>query len=391
MSMLSELESYQQLYQTPEFWKQLEECQGNELSRQNQLRKQFPVEVVRAGLLIAQLRELAAQKFTHADQMWMTRQTLEQATQETIAQHKAKRFANLADQRVYDLCSGLGGDALAIARSQQVECYDINPLVSQCLQWNSQVYGVESQLGTHLLDITTESWNEKVVQIDPDRRDANGNRSRRLEGYTPNLEWLQELVLTARCGALKLGPASNFGGKFQQVEVELISLGGECKEATVWFGELANTETPWRATSLPSGETIAGDPLFSRAPIGPVQRYVYDPDPALVRSGLIDQLACEQGATRLDEADEYLTSDEIRNSAFLTCFEVLEVLPNNEKQLRQYFRKNPVHEIEIKCRHVKVNPDLVRKKLPRTGEGSRVVIFARVEGKSQILIARRMT
>ena len=43
-------------------------------------------------------------------------------------------------------------------------------------------------------------------------------------------------------------------------EIELVSVSGECREATVWFGELKG-DAPYRATVLPGGESIAGDPM----------------------------------------------------------------------------------------------------------------------------------
>ena len=78
--------------------------------------------------------------------------------------------------------------------------------------------------------------------------------------YNPNLAWMQEATRSAAGGAIKIGPASNFIQKFPGCEIELISLRGECREATVWFGEMADCEQ-FRATVLPTGETICGDPL----------------------------------------------------------------------------------------------------------------------------------
>src|SRR5207253_4549 len=145
----------------------------------------------------------------------------------------------------------------------------------------------------------------------------------------PGLETLARLMAEFGGGAIKCSPASNFGGKFPRAEVELVSLNGECKEATIWFGELAEPGL-WRATALPSGETLAGDPLSAVAPFAPLGRYLIDADPALVRSGLIDLYAVRQGLGRLDDAEEYLTGDTIPNSHFAQSFEVVAQLPNNE-------------------------------------------------------------
>ena len=128
----------------------------------------------------------------------------------------------------------------------------------------------------------------------------------RVEDYVPGLDYLQRLTRTGRGGAIKLSPAANFGGKFRDVEVELVSLHGECKEATIWFGELRGTAS-WRATILPTGETITGEPLDFTANISAPLQYVFDPDPAVVRAGLVDAVAVQLGLNRLDPAEEYLT------------------------------------------------------------------------------------
>ena len=130
--------------------------------------------------------------------------------------------------------------------------------------------------------------------------DALPTRASR-KGLEPGVGFLQDLMTRCRGGAIKVGPASNFGGKFDGVEIELVSLAGECKEATLWFGELAG-EAPFRATSLPTGETIAGHPLDCSVPITRLGRLLFDPDPAVVRSGLVDLVADRHGLNRLDGA-----------------------------------------------------------------------------------------
>ena len=81
---------------------------------------------------------------------------------------------------------------------------------------------------------------------------------------------MTQLTKEFRGGAIKTSPASNFGGKFPLAEVELVSLKGECKEATIWFGELAEPGL-WRATALPSGESLSGDPLSAVASARPAR------------------------------------------------------------------------------------------------------------------------
>ena len=78
------------------------------------LRRQVGAE--RAGLLIQQqeLRRRGEAKFTTAGRMLFTRLGYEQATDESIAYHKAQRFAPFG--AVADLCCGIGGDTAALAK-----------------------------------------------------------------------------------------------------------------------------------------------------------------------------------------------------------------------------------------------------------------------------------
>src|SRR5829696_7613916 len=75
-------------------------------------RRTAPPHRVAAALRIAGCRLRARAKFTRADRMWLDAVGLEQATAEPVARHKARRFER---SRVADLCSGIGGDTLALA------------------------------------------------------------------------------------------------------------------------------------------------------------------------------------------------------------------------------------------------------------------------------------
>lgn len=382
-----ELAILHRLRTTPRVFDRLRAESGSELSRQQRLREEFPDEIVRAALTLDDLRKRARTRFSRADQMWLDRTGLEQATTETVARYKAQRF--MGKGRVWDLCCGIGSDAIALASRGEAVAVDANPV--QCLRarWNAEVYGVADFLDVRCADVESLALPDELVHIDPDRRPGGRARSVRLEDSAPGLEYLQRLAAEGRGGAIKVSPAANFTGKFPGTEIELISLDGECKEATIWFGELASSDV-WRATVLPAGETLFGSPLDWIADVSPPSRFIYDPDPAVVRAGLIDCLAVQAGLRRLDSAEEYLTSDERAVTPFAQEFELIAELPYREKDLRAWFREHPCGALEIKCRHIPVAADELRRRLPREGGDPAVVIVARVEGKSRALICRRV-
>jgi len=362
----------------------VDEFEGNELRLQTELRKTYSSELVSSALTLKELRKKGSEKFPRSAQMWFDRQGLEQSTAEPISRHKAQRFQG----DVWDLCCGLGGDAIGLAEHCRVTAVDLNP--AACLRtWlNAEVYERQGQMSVRCEDVTTLDLADKLVHIDPDRR-PHGSRVIRMEDAEPNLSFLKELMRTARGGAIKLSPAANFIGKFPEAELELVSLDGECKEAIVWFGELAEPGV-YRATALPSGESLSGDPLMAYCGQSQIQQYIFDPDPAIVRSGLIEMLATEKGLNRLDDAEEYLTGAHVPETSFLRSFEVIDVLPYKEKALRKYFRNARFGQLEIKCRHIKVPIESLRKKLQLEGSEAGVLMIVREEGQSRAVICRRV-
>jgi hypothetical protein len=384
-----EVELLHKLRDAEGIFRRLRELQGSEFQRQKQLREEFPDDIVRAALALEELREKAKDKFSRAKDMWFDRQGLEQATSEIVARHKAQRFSG----EVWDLCSGIGGDAMALAERGEVVAVDRNPAACLRTQWNAEVYGVSSRLKVECADVEEvfQSLSDPPhrIHIDPDRRASGRGRSLRLEEGRPSLPFLQTLMETVPGGGIKLSPAANFLGKFPDAEIELISLYGECKEATVWFGELSEPGT-FRATVLPANETLAGNPLEALCDIGPLEKYLYDPDPAVVRSGLVNLLAETHSLTRLDDAEEYLTSETFCETPFVRGFEVLEELPNNERAIRDYFRHADAGEVEIKCRHVPIRAEAVRRKLPLKGTKKLVLVFVKIQGKTRAVVCRRV-
>jgi len=360
---------------------------GNELTLQTQLRREYSDRLVRGAFALCDLRRRGAAKFSRAPSMWFDRQGLEQATSEAVSRHKAARFSGT----VLDFCCGIGGDALSLAAGNcSVTAVDANPVACLRTAWNAEACGVSGQITTRCQDVEAAEPGAALVHIDPDRRAQAAGRAIRVEDYVPGLEFLQHLARSGRGGAIKLSPAANFGGKFHDVEIELVSLDGECKEATIWFCELRGTNT-CRATVLPSGETISGEPLEFEAQVVPAERYVYDPDPAVVRAGLVDAVADRYGLSRLDRAEEYLTGSVLVATGFVQPFEVLTELPNNEVEIRKYFRSAQFGQVEIKCRHIPINADAVRRRLPLSGQLPAVLIFARLAGKSRALVCRRVS
>ena len=368
---------------------------GNAPAAQRELRRDHPPEAVAAALTLAELRERAATKYRLADRMWFDRVRLEQATGEVVARHKARRFGERAGETVLDLCGGLGGDALALAEHGPIRTLDRDPAAGWMATENAAAYGVAGRIEAVAADVEEVNVAGRLVHLDPDRRPTGDRgsrrRERRLEDYAPGLPFLQSVAATAAGGAIKVSPAANWGGKFPGCEIELISHDGECREATVWFGAFAEPGRH-RATVLhgDTTHTLAADPFDAIPTVGPIGPFLHDPDPSVVRAGLLDELCGRMGLVRTDDAEEYLTGDAI-DTPFAAAFRVLAACPNNPRAYRAAVRETGAGDVEVKCRHLPIDAAAIRRKLPLTPGGPRrTLIFAKLAGKASAVVCERV-
>src|SRR5205823_5115788 len=97
--------------------------------------------------------------------------------------------------------------------------------------------------------------------------------------------------------------------------------------------------------------------------VAPLSARVFDPDPALVRSGLLDGFAAEHGLARVAPGIDLLTGPDRVGSPFLAAFEVLDVLPLDRKRLRRMVADRQLGPLEIKPRGLNFRPETFRNQL----------------------------
>jgi hypothetical protein len=355
------------------------------LSCHQRLRKCFPDELAKAVLETAILRRKAADKFSRADRMYFTREGLEQSSGETISQHRAQRFARFG--RVGDLCCGIGGDLLGLASVASVTAVDADPLRVAMAAENARVYDRADRVTFVEGDVLKVPFpGVDAAFADPDRR-AGGRRHLKLDHYLPPVD--------ALCGrfpndfplGIKVAPGVPWDDlRPLDAEAEFISVGGELKECCLWFGPLRTTGR--RATVLPAGVTLAADQPAAPEPAGPPHAFLYDPDPAVVCSGLVANLGRDLAARPIDPDIAYLTAGHRTTTPFARCYEVLEAMPFHARQLGERLRSMNIGNVTITKRGSAVDVDELRRKWKLAGSESCVVILTRALGRPFALIGR---
>ncbi|MFF4952641.1 methyltransferase domain-containing protein [Streptomyces chattanoogensis] len=363
---------------------------ADDLAAATRLRRTHPAPLVSAALGQARLRQRAVAKFgDDARRMYFTPNGVEQSTRATVAAHRAARLAALGVRTLADLCSGIGGDALALARAGiSVLAVDRDPLACAAARANAEALGLAGLIEVRCADVTeVDTAGFDAVFVDPARRSkARGGRIFDPEAYSPPLSWAVEAARRAPCAALKIAPGVPHEALPEDAETEWISDGGDVKEAVVWFGA-SFTPGGRRATLLPGGASLPGAGLPDPEP-GPVGRWLYEPDGAVIRAHLVADVARQVGGRLIDPTIAYLTADELTGTPYATAYEITDVLPFNVKKLRALLRERGIGIAEIKKRGSAVSPEELRKKLRLEGANSCTVILTRVAGKPSMLLGR---
>ena len=376
---------------TPEGRALLDEVRGtapaDELAVATRLRRGHPAELVSAALGQARLRQRAAAKFgaEDAERMFFTPNGVEQSTRASVAAYRAERLRALGVTSVADLCCGIGGDAIALARAGiRVLAVDRDPLTAAAARANADALGLAGLIDVREADVTeVDTASYDAVFVDPARRGGRG-RIFDPEAYSPPLSWAVRAALKAPHAALKVAPGIPHEAVPAEAEAEWISDGGDVKEAVLWFGTAPGAV---RATLLPGPRSLLGRGLPDPE-VRSVGRYLYEPDGAVIRAHLVAEAAEELDGGLIDPTIAYVTADALRETPYATAYEITDRLPFNVKKLKALLREREVGILTVKKRGSAVEPEELRRKaLPKPqGPHSVTVFLTRVAGAPTMLI-----
>ncbi len=350
-------------------------------------REGVPAALAAAAMTQSRLRARGGSRLgPDAARMWLTGAGLEQTTRRAVADRHAARFAGAAS--VADLCCGIGGDLLALARAGvgRVVGVDHDPVTAEVAAANAALLGFADRVEVRCEDVAATSLaGIDAVFVDPARR---GPRGRALDprDWSPPLSFVLDLATRLPATGAKLAPGLPHALLPPGAEAEWVSDGGDVLECALWCGPLSSGVSR-RATLLPSGATVTGDGTRS-APAGPVGRYLLEPDGAVIRAGLVAEVAELVSGHLLDPTIAYLTTDARPDTTFGSAYEVTDVLPFGVKRLRGVLRERGVGRVTVKKRGTAVTPEELRRQLRLRGDSEATVVLTRVAGQQSVLLVR---
>jgi SAM-dependent methyltransferase len=372
---------------------------GTALALAVRLRREYPADLVAAATAQQELRLAARAKFSRASDMLFTRAGYEQSSSEPIARYRAARFG--AARRVADLCCGIGGDLLALTASREVLAVDRDEVHTRLALHNAGVYWEAANVRAVVADVRDiQRGGLDAVFIDPARRSGPGTAvsaapHRFRTGLSePPLDWCFALAERVPAVCVKAAPGLPANLIPDGWEAEFIADGRDLKEAVLWSPALvtapvAGSGGPRRALVL-SGSgahtlvACPGDPV----PVTEPGEYLLDPNPAVTRAGLVEDLARSLGGdvAKIDPQIAFLTLNRPVQTPFARTLRVLDSAPWNEKRFAKRLRELGIGAADIRRRGLAGDVDQIHRRLKLAGPNRATIVITRVNDKPWGLI-----
>ncbi len=375
----------------------------------------FDPELISAAMTQARLRTAAAGKFGEfARHMLFTQDGLEQATRLTVSAVHAERFADAGLTRVADLGCGIGADSLTLASAGlDVTAVELDETTAAVATVNLTPFPNARVLQSDVRHVDLDALpggRPDALWLDPARRDSSAGPKRLFdpEAFSPPLSFVERLAASGIPIGVKMGPGLPHDAVPEGCEAQWISHRRDVVEVVLWFGALARpgvrraalvmgddghhelvSSTPFPdpaedPTAPRAGaEPAAGDPDERIEPVAPGD-LLWEPDGAVIRAGLVRDLADRLGAHPVHPRIAYVTRKDDgtgrRDPAtpFARCYRVREVLPHTAKVLKSWVKQHRVGTLEIKKRGTDVTPEQLRRQLRPSGPNRATLIVTRL-------------
>jgi hypothetical protein len=393
-------------------------------------------ELIRAATVQSELASRAEPRFGPiARGLLWTSDGLEQASRPSTSRHRAARLAAAGIRSVTDLTCGLGLDALTFAQAGlTVLAVEQDPATASLAAANAKSHGagrtkvvVGSCTDPTLLHQAGES---EAWFVDPARRPMRRDRDGRHlrlddpEDWSPPWSWVlaqagrvkspepprppsaaappgsPRVLMVKAAPGLPHNAITSIPGS--RVDAEWVSEDGQLLETCVtwWRDDSADASPTGRAAVIldaagvelvritarpatpatpatpaappPGNDDSTAERAATRPPI--TGEYLLDPDPAIVRSGVVGEFAAAAGARLIDSHLAYLASGtplpaELQPAA--RSWRVLDAGSYDRHRLRVMCAEHGIGHIEVTGRGRRLDPTRVRRDLALPGGGRR--------------------
>lgn len=319
--------------------------------------------------------------------------SIEQSSSEASAEYKA----NLLQGRSFaDLTGGLGIDTYFIAQHfQQSDYVERQTELCDLAQHNFSVLNAKIKIWNETAeDFLNHCESKDWIYIDPARRDNHGRKTVSIADCTPNVSELQDLLLQkAEHVMVKLSPMLDISKALMELRhvraVHVVAVANECKELDFVLERDYQGSVVFTCLNLLTNQpelhfTQEEEQDCSVQMAENISKYLYEPNPALMKAGCFKLLTERFGAYKLHKNSNLYTSEHLISNFPGRIFEVEDWAPFN-KRLKQTLLSD-VKRASIAVRNFPLSVAELRKAL-KIVEGDTVYLFATtLRGEKKVVI-----
>jgi SAM-dependent methyltransferase len=356
-----------------------EELSINEIQKLENEYNEYPIKDI---LSLIKIQKKNLKKNPDSLNLIYTEKGAQQASSKRLAIFHADKFEK--HSIIADLCCGNGIDLMHLAAGKKkVFAVDLDEKTL-----NTAKYNLSESNNIEFIQGKAEDFDKSVdaVFIDPDRR-IDSIRTLRLEDMSPSLSSILHLKSITANIAIKLSPATDY--RSLNIEdahtFEFISEEGVLKEILLCFGDFATKNVTRKAILLPVGIYLSNND--SSIPVVGIHEFIFEPDPAVIRAGLVQELGAEIGFSLIDKHLALLTGKNAVFSNFGTTYKTVTSFSYDIKMLHKYCRQEQIGELVIKTRGFPIPVEKFRNKLKLKGKQKAVLFIIRLGDDHEMIIA----
>jgi predicted RNA methylase len=358
----------------------------NEINQIHRLKTKFADYPVSELLTLIRLRKNASKRIKDADKMLFTTKGVEQSSSTNVAVYHAEKFALCS--KIADLCCGNGVDLINLAKGKNlVYALDYSNTALSCSKFNAKLLGLNNII---FIQDKAEGFSEQVdgIFIDPDRRPDD---RRVIQGIdiSPNFDQIKKIISTYKNVVVKLSPVFKYEDESiaEDYTWEFISEDGVLKEILLCTGRFATKDINKKAVLLPD---MYFQQTNEEVTVTGIKKYIYDLDPSIIRSGLVQDLAQSIGGELINKHLAILTSDKKLANCFIKAYEVKDIFHYNKKLLQKYIKENEIGKLVVKVKGFPERPNQVIQKLKLKGKNESLIYLIRMDKEFLTLIIERL-
>jgi hypothetical protein len=348
------------------------------------------------------LRQIAARQLLqkkvpqwaeNEDLLFPVHLSIEQCSSEAAAKYKA---GLLDGQTFADLTGGLGIDSFYISqRFRQTDYVEMQTELCDLARHNFAILKADVKV----LNETAEDYLKRCepkdcIFIDPARRDEHGRKTISISDCTPDVAALQDLLRQkAKRVLIKLSPMLDISKALEELchvkEVHVVAVANECKELDFIMERDYQGEVHFVCVNLMTNQqelcfTMAEERNSTTRLADGVMKYLYEPNPALMKAGCFKLLTACFDVYKLHRNSNLYTSDRLILDFPGRVFEVQDWAPYNKKVKSTLLAD--VKKASVAVRNFPLSVAELRKNL-KIADGDENYVFATtLKGEEKIII-----